>query len=76
MTQQLRAFVILAEYLGSVPSTNMMGSQVSRALGPGDPGNLSDLYRHQAHTHTHTHTHTRCTYIHGGKTLICIKNIQ
>lgn len=49
MAQQLRAFVALVEDLSSIPSTNMMVSQLSVIPVPEDPMTSSDFKRHQAH---------------------------
>ena len=58
MAQQLRPLAILAQDLGSVPSS----SQPSLIPAPGDQMLSFDFCSHKADigcTHTHTHTHTQ-----------------
>jgi hypothetical protein len=68
MAQRLRAFAVLAEYVGSIPSThigqlttvcnsNFRGSNSSSDLNIGYIHTHTHTQRHtQTHTHTHTHT--------------------
>lgn len=55
MALKFRAFAVLAEDLGSIPTTHG-GSQPSacNSRDPREPKPFSDLRRHQAHKCTHT----------------------
>lgn len=64
MGRWLKTFDALAEELDLVLSTHTVGLQPSVAPVPGNPTS-SDLCEYQARM--------RCTSIHTGKTLTCIK---